>query len=77
MKIPAKWPGRKKFLMLCTAMLLIDTGPFADWRAVARSQDRTLKKHYRTLAHHMREAIEFHNHQHSTKGNHNDHTSKH
>ena len=74
MKIPAKWPGRKKFSMLCTAMLLIDTSPFADWRAVARSQDRTLKKHYHTLAYHMREAIEFHSYQ--QKGNHNDYTSK-
>jgi hypothetical protein len=68
MKIPHKWPGKKKLMVLCAAMRMIDTVPLAAWDKVAGSSANTQKKWWSTIRSNMRLTIELHEKTHQQIG---------
>lgn len=61
MQIPHKWPGRKKLMVLCAAMRVLDTIPTKTWNMSACSAN-LLKKCYPAIRYNMRVVIELHQH---------------
>lgn len=63
MIIPHKWPGKKKIVVICAYMRMIDTRPLEHqpaWNKIADASGNELKKWWRELRYHFRSTIEVH-----------------
>lgn len=66
MIIPHKWPGKKKLMVLCAAMRMLDTGGPKWWDFTDISANG-LKKAYPAIRHNMRVVVELHEKTHQRK----------